>query len=65
MGYTVETYTTENASNMDQIAYNDIPTEDIAADLVRSYDNWDYAVVSDEDGEIVATIHSDGTIEAE
>ena len=64
MTYFVETFTVANGSNMDEIAYNEIPMEDVAADLIRSYDNWDYAVVSDEGG-ILCTIHSDGTIEAE
>lgn len=65
MTYSVETYTTNNGSNMDEIAYNDIPMEDIAADLIRNYDNWDYAIVSDEDGDVIATITSEGDIETE
>ena len=64
MTYSVETYTVTNGSNMDEIVYNEIPMEDIAADLIKSYDNWDYAIVSDESG-ILCTIHSDGIIEEE
>lgn len=53
----VETYTDANGSNMDSIEYMDgVTVEEIAEDLRRCYTNWDYAVVSDDDGAIETII---------
>lgn len=56
MGYTVETYTVVNGSNMDGITYNEIPMEQIAEDMIRSYDSWDYAWVYDDRGRGICVI---------
>ncbi|MCR2035036.1 hypothetical protein [Adlercreutzia mucosicola] len=51
MGIIVETYTTENGSNMDRIDYScNMSVEEIAADLRETYNDWDYAIVELEDG---------------
>lgn len=50
--YTVETYTFENGSNMDAIAYKDIPFESIREDLLASFSDWDYAAVFDGDDNV-------------
>lgn len=55
-----ETYTTVNGSNMDNIEYNaSASIEEIITDLRNSYDNWDYAILSDDDGDIIATVYND------
>ena len=57
-----ETCTIANGSNMDNIEYKASATlEEIITDL-RSYDNWDYAILSDENGTIIATVYRDGGI---
>lgn len=49
MDITVETYTYSNGSNMDRILYEaDTPLYIIIADI-KTYDNWDYAVISGDD----------------
>ena len=59
---TAETYTTANGSNMDSIEYKANATlEEIITDL-RGFDNWDYAILSDDDGETIATVYRDGAI---
>lgn len=61
---TAETYTTANGSNMDAIAYDGSASiYEIAADLRSGYDNWDYAILTDDDGEEIATIEREQAIE--
>lgn len=46
----VETYTNANGSNMDIIEYaDDLTTEQIADDLRKRCDNWDYALAWHDD----------------
>lgn len=58
--YYAETYTTENASNMTVTTYDDIPMDQIANDLLENVKNWDYAIVSNENDEIICNIFKDG-----
>ncbi|MBQ9002144.1 MAG: helix-turn-helix domain-containing protein [Eggerthellaceae bacterium] len=60
MTITAETYTTANGSNMDEITYKDTAAlGEIIANLRNCYDNWDYAILSGDDGEIIATVYND------
>lgn len=53
MSITVETYTTDNGSNMDPVEYRDgLTLDEVAADLRKCYGNWDYAYVEFPDGSI-------------
>lgn len=52
-----ETYSNKDASNMDCIVYNDITVDQIANDILETVKNWDYAVVSNEDDDIICTIN--------
>ena len=63
MTITAETYTTANGSNMDAIAYDGSTTiYDIADDLRNSYNDWDYAILTDDDGDEIATVEREHTI---
>lgn|GEM_PF-4335014 len=62
MTITAETYTTANGSNMDAITYNDSASIREIADDLKQYDNWDYAILTDDDDEIIATIEHNGTM---
>ena len=56
MAITAETYTRANGSNMDRIEYKDgVTVEQVAEDLRKSYDDWDYVVLT-EGGEVIATV---------
>lgn len=57
--YYAETYTTENASNMTVTTYDDIPMDQIANDLLENAKNWDYAIVSNENDDIICNIFKD------
>lgn len=57
----VETYTTANGSNMDNVSYRDgLTIEEVAADLVATVDGWDYAHVTDGEGNDLGTIWRTG-----
>lgn len=54
MKYEVETYTFENGSNVVCISYDldwKNAFNDIANDLRENYTNWDYAIVSENNGD--------------
>lgn len=57
--YTVETYTNKYASNMDCITYENVTVHQIANDLLKTVKRWDYAIVSDENDDIVCNIYRD------
>lgn len=47
-----ETYTNQGGSNMDCIEYKEgTAIEEIAEDLRKCYDNWDYAIIYGENGQ--------------
>ncbi len=53
----VETYTTANGSNMDEIIYREgLTIADIADDLRNDYRDWGYAYISDHNGDTIAMI---------
>lgn len=56
----VETYTQANGSNMDCIDFATNNLEEIAEWLIEHITGWDYAYVSDDDGESVGTIWNAG-----
>lgn len=62
MTITAETYTTANGSNMDSIEYEESATLIEIVNDLRGFKNWDYAILSDDDGEILATVYRDDGI---
>lgn len=55
--FLVETYTNAEGSNLDMIPYQVIDIDEIANDLVNTINDWDYAIVwDDETGDIYAIV---------
>lgn len=54
---TAELYKRETGSTMSVVQYvGHCCVEEIAEDLRHDYDNWDYAQLTDSDGNLLATI---------